>query len=59
MSSDESTAAPWRANAFSASLFPAPIPPVTAIATGREVPLKAPLALPTSGATAPPVRHLK
>src|SRR6185503_9393019 len=31
----EIVAAPWRANAFSVSLFPAPIPPVIATETGR------------------------
>lgn len=33
MSSLETTAAPWRANACRASLFPAPMPPVIAMAT--------------------------
>src|SRR6266498_1178484 len=37
ISSLEITAAPWRANAPSASDFPAPIPPVTATATGRAL----------------------
>jgi hypothetical protein len=36
MSSLEMTAAPWRANARSSSLFPAPIEPVIATATGRR-----------------------
>ena len=36
MSSLETTAAPWRSNACRSSLFPAPIPPVTATETGRE-----------------------
>ena len=36
MSSLETTAAPCRSNACSNSLFPAPIPPVTATATGRD-----------------------
>src|SRR5215210_3604072 len=36
MSSLETTAAPWRANARSVSDFPAPIPPVIATETGRE-----------------------
>src|SRR6476661_1547181 len=34
ISSLEIVAAPWRANAASASLFPAPMPPVIATATG-------------------------
>jgi hypothetical protein len=35
MSSLETVAAPWRANAASAALFPAPMPPVMATASGR------------------------
>ena len=35
ISSLETVAAPWRANAFSASLLPAPMPPVIATASGR------------------------
>src|SRR5919199_333061 len=34
ISSLDATSAPWRANAFRASLFPAPIPPVIATAIG-------------------------
>jgi hypothetical protein len=37
MSSLEMTAAPWRAKARRVSDFPAPIPPVTATATGRRL----------------------
>src|SRR6266566_2627581 len=36
MSSLEIVAAPWRAKALSASVLPAPMPPVIATATGRD-----------------------
>src|SRR4051812_49889420 len=41
ISSLEMTAAPWRAKALSASDFPAPMPPVTATATGLRLGLVA------------------
>src|SRR5919201_1714211 len=37
ISSLDAVAAPWRANASNASLFPAPMPPVIATATGLGV----------------------
>src|SRR6266566_10108569 len=51
MSSLEIVAAPWRAKALSASVLPAPMPPVIATATGRD-------GDPPSGRKRPPWRLL-